>query len=94
MTEEKKGLFGKLIGGAKSETTTEVVESQPAGKKGFFAKVRDRLTKTKSSLVSQTLSIFQRRGKIDEEMLEEMEVDKMPPKSMPGFRVGSRSCYA
>jgi len=41
--------------------------------KGFFSKVRTRLTKTKDSLVSQTLSIFQRRGKVDEGLLEEME---------------------
>lgn len=74
MTEEKKGLFGKLLGGSKSASGTTSA-SQPAEetKKGFFAKVRDRLTKTKTSLVSQTLSLFQRRGKIDEALLEEME---------------------
>ena len=70
MTEEKKGLFGKILGGPKPDAETP---TEPPPKKGFFAKVRDRLTKTKSSLVSQTLSIFQRRGKIDEELLEEME---------------------
>lgn len=74
MTEEKKGLFGKLLGGSKPAPVT--VKDSPSAeepKKGFFAKVRDRLTKTKTSLVSQTLSLFQRRGKIDEALLEEME---------------------
>ncbi|MCA9410711.1 MAG: signal recognition particle-docking protein FtsY [Candidatus Omnitrophica bacterium] len=74
MTEEKKGFFGKMLGGGKSDDSPATEsEAAPVQKKGFFAKVRDRLTKTKSSLVSQTLSIFQRRGKIDEELLEEME---------------------
>lgn len=71
---EQRGWLRGLFGGGQDtqEGSGPAVQAEPE-KKGFFAKVRDRLTKTKTTLVSQTLSIFRRRGKVDEAMLEELE---------------------
>lgn len=75
MAEQNGSWFRRLVsgGGASTEEKTANPPAQQEQKKGFFAKVRDRLTKTKATLVSQTLSIFRRRGKVDEALLEEME---------------------
>lgn len=74
MSEQGGGWFRKILGG-KTPGTEAQAEKPPEDtvKKSFFAKVRDRLTKTKTTLISQTLSIFRRRGKVDEALLEEME---------------------
>lgn len=74
MSEQGGGWFRRLLGGNASETDTQVEKAgEVPERKSFFAKVRDRLTKTKATLISQTLSIFRRRGKVDEALLEEME---------------------
>lgn len=67
---EQGGWFRKLVGGGSAE---EAPAPAVIEQKGFFAKVRDRLSRTKTSLVAQTLSIFRRRGKVDEALLEEVE---------------------
>jgi fused signal recognition particle receptor len=74
MAEQKSGWLKRIISGdpqTQTETKTHALEEPP--RKGFFAKVRDRLTQTKSTLISQTLSLFGRRGKVDDALLEEME---------------------
>lgn len=50
-------------------------ESQPElpKKKGLFARLRDSLRVTRESIVQKTLSLFQLRGKIDDELLDELE---------------------
>jgi fused signal recognition particle receptor len=76
MTEQGSGgWFRRILGGKESPGETELGSVSPVDepKKGFFAKVRDRLTKTKTTLISQTLSLFRRRGKVDEALLMEME---------------------
>ena len=75
MAEQNGGWFRRLVSGgpSKEEQNPSTPIQQEGQKKGFFAKVRDRLTKTKTTLMSQTLSLFRRRGKVDEALLEEME---------------------
>ncbi|MCG3197971.1 MAG: Signal recognition particle receptor FtsY [bacterium] len=73
MSEQRGWLRGLFGGGQVVEGESSASSGAEPQKKGFFAKVRDRLTKTKTTLVSQTLSIFRRRGKVDEAMLEELE---------------------
>ena len=54
----------------------EAVEEVPASeapKKGLFAKLRDRLRKTRESIVTQAVKIFRLHGKIDDDLLEELE---------------------
>ncbi len=63
---------------ADKETATidsaAVVEEVPGEeKKGFFARLRDRLGKTKDSLVGKVRTAIFLRGKVDEELLEEIE---------------------
>lgn len=56
----------------KVEPATE--EPAPAApKKGLFAKLRDRLRKTRESIVTQAVKIFRLHGKIDDDLLEELE---------------------
>ena len=70
MAEKSAGFFKRLVGGG--DAASESVAQDPP-KKGFFAKVRDRLAKTRTTLVSQALSLFQRKGRIDEALLNEIE---------------------
>jgi fused signal recognition particle receptor len=64
-----------------SQETTPPVEQQnqqpqgehPPKKKGLFAKLRDRLRATRETITQKTLEIFRLRGKIDAELLEQLE---------------------
>ena len=74
MAEKEGGFFSRLAKRQDPERTAgDRTASETPEKKGFFAKVRDRLTKTKTTLVSQTLSLLRRRGKIDDQLLDEIE---------------------
>ncbi|MDX9755688.1 MAG: signal recognition particle-docking protein FtsY [bacterium] len=42
-------------------------------KQGLFAKLRDRLRKTSESITQRTLELFRLRGRIDDELLEQLE---------------------
>ncbi|MDP8245968.1 MAG: signal recognition particle-docking protein FtsY [Candidatus Hinthialibacter antarcticus] len=56
--------------------TAEAIEEDPASsapRKGLFAKLRDRLRKTRESIVTQAVKIFRLHGKIDDDLLEELE---------------------
>lgn len=72
MSPEKAGFFTRLVKGDASSGDPSEGEPAPP-KKGFFAKVRDRLTKTKSTLVSQTLTLLRLRGRIDDKLLDDIE---------------------
>lgn len=48
-------------------------ETEPPKKKGLFAKLRDSLRATRESIVQKTLNLFTLRGKIDDELLDELE---------------------
>lgn len=76
MAEKEGGFFSRLStkqdSGAEEGAQERPNEGAPA-KRGFFAKVRDRLTKTKTTLISQTISLLRRRGKIDDQLLDEIE---------------------
>ncbi|MBI1387690.1 MAG: signal recognition particle-docking protein FtsY [bacterium] len=48
-----------------------VEEEKP--RKGFFARLRDSLRKTRENIVTRAVQIFRLRGKIDAELLEELE---------------------
>jgi fused signal recognition particle receptor len=71
MAPEKTGFFSRMVKGA-GPTGEAPTEAAPP-KKGFFAKVRDRLTQTKTSLVSQTLTLLRLRGRIDDKLLDDIE---------------------
>jgi fused signal recognition particle receptor len=47
--------------------------SEPEKKKGLFGRLRERLTKTRSSLLTNVKRIFAGRPKIDDEVFEELE---------------------
>ncbi len=46
---------------------------QPAQKKGFFAKLKDGLSKTRDSISSKIDGVLAAFGKVDEELFEELE---------------------
>lgn len=48
-------------------------EQEPPKKKGLFAKLRDSLRATRESIVQKTLNLFNLRGKIDDDLLDELE---------------------
>ena len=45
----------------------------PEQKKGFFARLRDRLARTRGALVDKILTAMRLHGKVDDELLEEIE---------------------
>jgi fused signal recognition particle receptor len=49
-------------------------EPPPAEPKGLFARLRDRLGKTKAGLVDKVRAALRLHGKVDEELLEEIEM--------------------
>ncbi len=51
----------------------EPTEEEPPQKKGLFAKLRDRLWKTSESIAKKTMEVFRLRGKINEDLLEDLE---------------------
>jgi len=54
-------------------TPTEPSAPPPPKKKGLFAKLRERLRATRESIAQKTLNLFRLRGKIDAELLEDLE---------------------
>jgi len=42
-------------------------------KKGFFTRLKDRLSKTKNNIISKLKDVISLKGKIDEELLEQIE---------------------
>ena len=61
---------------AQVEAASAAVEEAPLEeqKKGFFSRLRDRLTKTKTALVEKVRLAIRLHGKVDEELLEEIEM--------------------
>jgi len=55
------------------DTITSSSSEETAPKKGLFAKLRDRLQATRESIAQKALNLFHLRGKIDEELLDELE---------------------
>ncbi|MGC9329933.1 MAG: signal recognition particle receptor subunit alpha, partial [Candidatus Hinthialibacter sp.] len=55
------------------EAQTAGAEKQEAAPKGLFAKLRDRLKATRESIAQKAINLFRLRGKIDDELLEELE---------------------
>ena len=55
------------------ETETENGLEEPETKKGFFSKLKNRLGKTKERIIGQVKSAIRLHGKVDEELLEEIE---------------------
>ncbi|MBN2327331.1 MAG: signal recognition particle-docking protein FtsY [Candidatus Omnitrophica bacterium] len=55
------------------EAQTAGVEKQDSAPKGLFAKLRDRLKATRESIAQKALNLFRLRGRIDDELLEELE---------------------
>jgi fused signal recognition particle receptor len=47
--------------------------NKPPGKKGLFARLKERLAKTKHSVIDRVKTLVALRGKIDEELLSEIE---------------------
>ncbi len=56
-----------------STASAGVEEQQPAKKPGLFGKLRERLRATRESITQKTLNLFRLRGKIDDDLLEELE---------------------
>ncbi|MFP4379035.1 MAG: signal recognition particle-docking protein FtsY [Candidatus Sumerlaeia bacterium] len=48
-------------------------ETQKKEKKGFFSRLKSRLTKTKTNLVEKVKDVISLHGKVDEDMLEDIE---------------------
>lgn len=75
--------FGKEMGieapGIKAEpefeveAEPEIETAAPEKKKGFFIRLRERLSKTKRSMIGALRSAIRLHGKIDEDLLEEIE---------------------
>jgi len=45
----------------------------PEEKKGFFARLKDRLSKTKDNIINKVRDVIRLKGRIDEELLEQIE---------------------
>src|SRR5690554_6062781 len=58
---------------AVSTTEFDTRSMTEALKKGFFGRLRERLTKTRSTLVDNVKRVFAGRTRIDEEVFEELE---------------------
>ncbi|MEW6238988.1 MAG: signal recognition particle-docking protein FtsY [Candidatus Omnitrophota bacterium] len=56
-----------------SPALTEEIEKSAAPKKSLFAKLRDGLRATRESIARKTLNLFKLRGKIDDDLLEDLE---------------------
>ncbi len=59
-----------------AEEEPEVEEEEPGEqprKRGFFGKLVDRLRASRDAIVSKTISAFQRHGKIDDDLLDDLE---------------------
>ncbi len=54
-----------------AESDQEQASESP--KRGLFGKLFDRLSKTRESIVKQAVKIFRLRGKIDDDLLDELE---------------------
>jgi fused signal recognition particle receptor len=48
-------------------------ESKAPKKRGLFGKLFDRLRASRDAILKKTISIFERRGKIDDDLLDELE---------------------
>jgi fused signal recognition particle receptor len=59
------------------ETKEEQVDEKKPGmekeSKGFFSRLKERLTKTKNNLITRVKEVIRLRGKIDENLLEDIE---------------------
>lgn len=55
------------------EAVEPPAEEPAPKKKGLFAKLRDGLRKTRESIVSRAVSLFRAHGKIDDDLLDELE---------------------
>jgi len=55
------------------EQAVETPESESQKKRGLFAKLRDKLRSTRQSIVQKTVNLFHLHGKIDDNLLEELE---------------------
>ena len=66
--------FDTLRTAMQSGELPDEAEDIPAVKKGFFTRLRERLTKTKDGLVGKVRAAIRLHGKVDEELLEEIEM--------------------
>ncbi len=55
------------------ETSADSTEEAPAPKKGFFTRLKERLSKTKSTIIEQVKKVIRLHGRVDEELLEQIE---------------------
>ncbi len=55
------------------EETEKIIEEKPVEKKGFFAKIREGLAKTKETFTDQFNTLFNLHTKIDDDFLDELE---------------------
>lgn len=58
---------------AESEDESQPEEAEPEKKKGFFAKIRDGLRKTKDAMVSRMQQVLGGFTKIDDDLFDELE---------------------
>lgn len=56
-----------------SPSTESQSVAEPPRKMGLFAKLRDRLKKTRESITQKAINLFRLHGKIDEDLLEQLE---------------------
>ncbi|HRU54767.1 MAG TPA: signal recognition particle receptor subunit alpha, partial [Candidatus Sumerlaeia bacterium] len=49
------------------------LEPENPEKKGFFSRLKDRLSKTKDSIITRVKEVIRLRGKVSEELLDEIE---------------------
>ena len=62
----------------KTDTVNSASAVQDAGaaepkKKGLFSKLRERLRATRESITQKALNLFRMRGKIDNDLLDDLE---------------------
>ncbi|MCL5269268.1 MAG: signal recognition particle receptor subunit alpha, partial [bacterium] len=60
-------------GAAAADAAAADAAAAESPKKGFFARLRDRLGKTKTALVDRVRSVIRLHGKVDEELLDAIE---------------------
>jgi fused signal recognition particle receptor len=73
--QEKEAIIPDAAESLKEEPEVEEFreEEEPEKKPGFFARLKNRLAKTKNNIISKVKKVIQLRGKLDEELLEDIE---------------------
>jgi fused signal recognition particle receptor len=71
--KEEKNAVGRLESDEKSKEENQEIPEPEEQKRGFFSRLKERLTKTRENLISRVDRLVLGRKEIDEDLLDELE---------------------